>query len=406
MQDDLILLLKPVVQHYDWGPFGESSRVANLCKTSMCGYVGSSGRERNWQIPPNKPFAELWVGDHPNGPSWVHTIRDQEISMTDYIKASSGSTEGTRLPFLLKCLSVAKPLSIQVHPDNDTAKTLNVQDPSTYKDSNHKPEVAIALSEFEALCGFRKSQAILSDIKRHPELLALIGQSLDSSFWNDSDNKFSVTCLEKCLKAEPSIVVEALRTIMSHIKAKGEDVTASESLFLRLNEIYPGNVGVLGVFFLQYWKLDPGTALFIPPNVPHTYLKGDCIECMTSSDNVVRGGLTPKTVNADLFIQLARNATQDPRLITALHTEDGHYIYRPPISDFEIHRIEIPAGSQREIILRSKHPPLGIVLAGQFTVGSLTLSEGDCFTPRQNKLISFCGVDGKSEIIIALAPLP
>lgn len=71
-------------------------------------------------------------------------------------------------------------------------------------------------------------------------------------------------------------------------------LTDKEQLVLRLEMQYPSDVGVIAAFFLNLVKLNPGEALFLGANEPHAYLSGECVECMATSDNVVRAGLTPK----------------------------------------------------------------------------------------------------------------
>lgn len=179
-----------------------------------------------------------------------------------------------------------------------------------YKDSNHKPEMAIALTQFEAMCGFRSISEIQHNIALYPELGAIIGsdalavlsQVSDSS--PDADKRNAVREIFCAfMRCENTLAVSQVSAAIERIslEANFEDdssVMGSDShiatIILRLHSDYPGDRGVFGPLFLNYICLQPGEAFFMGPNEPHAYLSGDCIECMALSDNVVRAGLTPK----------------------------------------------------------------------------------------------------------------
>jgi len=157
--------LEPCVQNYAWGVMGSSPSLV----AKMAGGVPD----------PSKPYAELWMGTHPSAPSKV-----QGEDLSAFLrrnpsfageKVSSAECD-FKLPFLFKCLSVRCPLSIQAHPNKELAKTLHKRDPKNYKDDNHKPELACAVTEFEGLCGFRPLNEIAMHLAQVPELLELVGQ--------------------------------------------------------------------------------------------------------------------------------------------------------------------------------------------------------------------------------------
>ena len=149
-----VLPLRPVIKDYAWGIRGLDSRVARFALES--GIID--------EVDPDTPYAELWIGTHPKGPSMLKTGE----SLRDAI--------GDDLPFLFKVLSAGKALSIQAHPDKELAEKLNQENPSKYGDDNHKPEMAIALTPFEAMCGFRRLEEISHLIKKHPEFAACLSQ--------------------------------------------------------------------------------------------------------------------------------------------------------------------------------------------------------------------------------------
>ena len=145
--------LQPAVKQYAWGLRGGDSRVAR--------YGLETGALKT--IDQSAPYAEIWLGTHPSGPS----LLDDGTELSKMVK-------GGNLPWLLKVLSAGKALSIQAHPDNSLAEKLHKDKPDLYKDANHKPEMAIALTPFEAMCGFRRLSEIAVHLRKHPEFAACI----------------------------------------------------------------------------------------------------------------------------------------------------------------------------------------------------------------------------------------
>lgn len=185
--------LRCMVQNYDWGKKGMHSSVAKLFKSSNC----------DVEINENKSYAELWMGTHVNGPSFIKTCNSHLGDHISKNKTILGNEVielfGETLPFLFKVLSVGKALSIQAHPDKKLAENLHRIHPQIYKDSNHKPELAIALTEFQALCGFRPVAEIQYFLKIIPELCFVIGENIAGDFIA-SDEANSREHLQKCLQ--------------------------------------------------------------------------------------------------------------------------------------------------------------------------------------------------------------
>jgi len=246
------------VQQYAWGKIGEDSAVASLAKDG--GYPG-------FNLDPEAPYAELWMGTHPSGPSKLaetgQNLKDYLDGKPEALGESTRKNFGDCLPFLFKVLSVNKALSIQAHPDKKLAEVLHAQRPDLYKDDNHKPEMIIALTDFEALCDFRPFSVIRQHIVEVPQLARCIGDN-----WESLDLKECFTSLMKC---NPETVRKELLSLLEDVSAQTERSFLSE-LFLRLHGEYPGDVGCFVIYFLSYHKLSPGDALFLEANVPHAYL--------------------------------------------------------------------------------------------------------------------------------------
>ena len=175
------IAIKPVVKDYAWGIRGNDSRVGRYAHT--CGTIS--------EIDPDCPYAELWIGTHPSGPA---TLQDEhDTPLRDAV--------GSDLPFLFKILSAGKALSIQAHPDKDVAARLHSNDPKNYADANHKPEMAIALTPFEAMCGFRRIEEISVLIKKHPEFAACLTEEAKLAVFLASTEESKVSALQKMFES-------------------------------------------------------------------------------------------------------------------------------------------------------------------------------------------------------------
>eukprot|EP00742_Colponemidia_sp_Colp-10_P004437 GILJ01004737.1.p1 GENE.GILJ01004737.1~~GILJ01004737.1.p1 ORF type:complete len:434 (+),score=40.45 GILJ01004737.1:86-1303(+) len=321
---------------------GDNSLVANLAhNNSLDGEPDAS-----------KPYAELWMGDHPSGMSSVSTDTTLKSFLTSHpevLGAAVVRKYGLNLPFLFKVLSVRTALSIQAHPDMDLAQKLYTSFPDLYKDPNHKPEMAIAVTQFEALCGFRGLRELNTALEDVEELSSLLGHAVVDEVKNamhSSDEGECKTALKKAYAAlcrtpaEP--VKEALQRLVQRLHNTRQR-SIDEELIIRLNEQYPGDIGVFSVFFLNYIRLQPGQAIFLGANEPHAYLSGDCIECMACSDNVVRAGLTPKFRDVDTLLSMLTYKMGVPDILQGERTNDCCIRYSPPVEEFEVSRIQINA---------------------------------------------------------------
>jgi mannose-6-phosphate isomerase len=168
------------------------------------------------------------------------------------------------VPFLLKILSVRTALSIQAHPDKRLAQELHARRADLYKDDNHKPEMSIAITPFEALCSFQRATSIVANCAACPELVDLIGEdavaALEQAAASDEDVKPALRELYTRLLTTPPHVVEAkLVNLMTRICATVEMLRAPvDTLAMRVHEQYPGDVGVFCVYLLNYICLKPG----------------------------------------------------------------------------------------------------------------------------------------------------
>ena len=326
--------LSCAVQCYAWGKLGQSSQVAKFAPRAC----------QEFQLDETSPYAELWMGTHPNGPArLVH----QKQLLSEYITKNPEALGrkvrekfGDELPFLFKVLSVNKALSIQAHPNKSHAEQLHAERPNIYKDPNHKPEIAIALTNFEGLCGFRPLAEIQKFINDIPELKVVCEHHDQLLAAAEDDYQDPLRkCFESLMNCSKDVLKEQLESIKSRMIQK-EDKDSVSDLFLRLHDQYPGDVGCFVIFFLNLLRLRPGEAMFLGPNVPHAYLTGDCVEVMANSDNVVRAGLTPKLIDTPTLVSMLDYTCTDPglRYFKPKQSSDSCLVFDPPVPDFAVAR--------------------------------------------------------------------
>ncbi|GMH38245.1 hypothetical protein BSKO_06129 [Bryopsis sp. KO-2023] len=332
-------------QNYAWGRPGDASEVASLCE--------ANGED----VDKSKPYAELWMGTHPSGPSKTapggggegETLEAWITAHSDSLGKAVVARFGKVLPFLFKVLSVRTALSIQSHPDKKLAERLHAERPNVYKDPNHKPEMAIALHDFQALCRFVSHEKLVEAVKSNPELRACIGERECEDLLGQTENKKQAlkeafTKLMTCEKEIYSVAVEGLVARLQR-EAKSRTLSDKENLVLILNEQYPSDVGVLAAFFLNLVKLDPGQAIYLPANEPHAYVSGELVECMAASDNVVRAGLTPKLRDTEVLCSSLTYDQGIPQILEGDVVNEHVKSYRPPFDEFEVQSISVPGGT-------------------------------------------------------------
>lgn len=323
------------IRHYPWG---SRTMLANL---------------RGVASPAQRPEAELWYGAHSAAPA---TIDGRPL--TDLIAADPTGTLGERvheaygdtLPFLLKILAAAEPLSLQAHPSPDQARegyarenaagiALDATD-RNYRDDNHKPEIIVALTPFRALSGFRPIEhtRVLFDTLGIPEL------DHYSAILDDNLRALFTTWITIPRTSREELIEAIVAAAHGHLH-RGDWISDILEVVIDLNERYPGDVGVLGALLLNHIHLRPGEAIHTGAGQLHAYLEGMGVEIMANSDNVLRGGLTSKYVDvAELVRVLDFAPTADPRVELGA---DG--AFDAPVDEFRLHPRTLDAGEQLTI---------------------------------------------------------
>jgi len=329
------------VQHYAWG---NTEFIPSL--------LGINNRD-------GQPYAELWMGAHPDLPSKAR-LGGTNVPLNELISEAANEILGTevaqrfsgQLPFLLKVLSAAKPLSIQAHPSHERARTGFAKEneagiPLTarernYKDENHKPELIMALTDFYALCGFRPQNEIQATLERLPELGATKRLRLDC---RDLRSVY-----EHFMTMSQADVDDILGALLERLTRESEERAFSpddrEFWVLRADRDFSKDGhrdrGLFSIYLLNLIHLEPGDALFLSAGILHAYLEGSGMEVMANSNNVLRGGLTPKHVDVT---ELLANVTFDGGPAEILRPVQNQlkkeWIYRTPAEEFELRRIDV-----------------------------------------------------------------
>lgn len=293
--------IRGTAQHYAWG---DPAAIPQLLGVPADG----------------QPWAEWWLGTHPGAPS---TLDDGTP-----LSATSG-----QLPYLLKLLAAAEPLSLQTHPDTATAQAgfareqaagIEAGDPQRiYRDPFAKPELLCALTPFDTLCGFRPVDETVA-------LLAGLGAGeLAGTLQRDGLGATVGGLYRGAIDARPVVAA-----CTQHRSPEAELVN-------RLEAMYPGDASVAVTLLLNRVRLQVGEAIFLGPGNLHAYLHGTGVEIMGASDNVVRGGLTPKHVDVDELLSVLRFEPLADPVVRAVEEQPGRWRYPTPDAPFELWRFEI-----------------------------------------------------------------
>jgi len=354
------------------------------------------------------PVAELWIGAHLDSPSRV-VCDGKSRSLADVIAASPqtelgpavASRFGSRLPFLLKVISAAQPLSLQVHPDKQHAERAYAAQqqapaaPRDYTDDNHKPELICALRDgFAGLCGFRPVPASLELLAALslPGLAAVSGR-LDCPNPADALREAITWVLTSGTDQAP--LIAAVQNACAGIAQAGGVWGPACAAYAAVAAAYPADPGVLVALLLNYVELAAGEAVFVGAGVPHCYLQGFGAELMASSDNVLRAGLTSKRVNVRELLRVLDFRPGEPSVLSPVPgCDEPGEAYPTPAGDFRLSRLDL---SDQPIGLPDGKPQILLCIAGVAQLhddssGSLQLSRGQsAYLPASDSGVSIAG---------------
>jgi mannose-6-phosphate isomerase len=379
-----VQLLRGAIRTYAWGS-----------RTAIAEFTGRP-------VPAAHPEAELWLGANPGDPSWLEESNG-EVSLLQAVlddpEGQLGATTrarfGDALPFLLKVLAADEPLSLQAHPSAEQAAEgyqreerlgIPVNSPvRNYRDASHKPELLVALHQFEALAGFRP---VAQTVKL---LQALAVSDLDPyiDLLNDQSDADGLRALFTTWITAPQPDIDVLVTAVldgaiSYVSSGATEFAAEARTVLELGERYPGDAGVLAALLLNRITLGPGEGMFLSAGNLHAYLRGIGFEVMANSDNVLRGGLTPKHVDVpELLRVLNFTPSTEAQLRADTHPDGLASFYDTPTAEFAASVLTLgddQIGHEVDAPSRHDGPQILLCIEGETAVhgksGKLTLTRG------------------------------
>jgi mannose-6-phosphate isomerase len=367
--------IKGKVQHYSWG--------GNEYIPKLLGLTNGDG----------KPYAEYWLGAHPNHPSVLLT--ENNPTLVEFIGKNPVANLGkntaelfSSLPFLLKVLDVRQMLSIQVHPSieaaiegferEETEGILRDAPHRNYKDENHKPELMMALGPFWLLHGFKEPEALKEVLGRIPELRSLLPVFEKKGYRGLYESVMLAPQDEIDTMLQPLIDRIYPLYTAGALNKDNEDFWAARAweTFSKGKSL---DRGIFSIYFFNLVSLQKGDAIYQPSGVPHAYLEGQNIEVMANSDNVLRAGLTDKHVDVPELMKLVHFEATHPKVIRA--EANKYQVYRTPAVEFELQQYRLDSGER--VLITSLAAEIWLLLEGKIRVSVDSavqeLGQGDAF---------------------------
>jgi len=379
-----VQLLRGAIRTYVWGS-----------RTAIAEFTGRP-------VPAAHPEAELWLGANAGDPAFLEEP-EGEVSLLQAVVAdpegqlgaAARARFGDALPFLLKVLAAEEPLSLQAHPSSEQAAEgylreerlgIPVNSPvRNYRDSSHKPELLVALQQFEVLAGFRPAAHTIELLR------ALAVSDLDPfiDLLHDQSDADGLRALFTTWITAPQPDVDVLVTAVldgaiNYLSSGATEFATVAKTVLELGERYPGDAGVLAALLLNRITLGPGEGIFLSAGNLHAYLRGVGLEVMANSDNVLRGGLTPKHVDVpELLRVLNFNPTTESQLRAQTHPDGLASFYDTPTAEFAASMLTLgddQIGHEVDAPSRHDGPQILLCVEGATAVhgkaGALTLTRG------------------------------
>ncbi len=388
-------------------------------------------------VPAPHPQAELWLGAHPADPSVLMHADGAQTSLLEELRADPYRHLGPRcaqrwggqLPFLLKVLAADEPLSLQAHPSAEQAAEGFAREEvrgiprdapeRNYVDPSHKPELICALTELQALAGFRDPERTVELLKALdvPELAPYRAMLAAEPNADGLRTLFTtwITMPEPAMKAVLPPTLDACVALLRRNGLCGGNFRAECRVILELAETYPGDVGVLAALLLNHVVLASGEAMYLPAGNLHTYLRGTGVEISANSDNVLRGGLTSKHIDVPELLRVLDFS------YGALPVQRGEPVgphetaYRTLAEEFQLTRLEWAHGESTPMCLHSQWPQILLCTQGSARLhsldgGGVTVRRGgSVWLAAEDPEVTVCPGPGPVQLFRALpglAPLP
>ncbi|MGI8635397.1 MAG: mannose-6-phosphate isomerase, class I [Segetibacter sp.] len=379
-----VFKLQGKVQHYAWG--------GHKFIPELLGFENAE----------QKPCAEYWMGAHPSASgmleaedglqSWYDLIQQEPVEHLD----EQVYQQFGELPYLLKVLDVREMLSIQVHPTRDEAKKGFEREEANgvpvsashrnYKDKNHKPEVMVALGEFWLLHGFKKEEALQQTLEAVPEFNFLSKVFADGGYY-----ELYKTVMEMPQEEADEILLSVVEREITTPHTKDEPGYWVSKLYNGVLPISNVDKGIFSIYFFNIVQVKEGEAVFQGAGVPHAYLEGQNVELMANSDNVLRGGLTPKHVDVPELLKHIVFEGIEPNILTGDVSATGEIEYPLPVADFGISAIKLENG--REYVSKSKSAEIFLVMQGEAHCDPVICKRGEVFVVLGDKEYTIRGIE-------------
>ena len=398
-----IYRLENVIQPYAWGS-----------KTAIAQMIGQPN-------PAKQPQAELWMGTHPKGPSMAISGDDRvalqqliDRQPSDILGQYVVGRFGQALPYLFKVLAAAQPLSIQAHPskseaiegfdrENREGKALDAPD-RNYRDASHKPEIICALTPFWGLNGFRPpAEAVRL-------LMPVCPHDLDDAFQDLKTRQDHG--LRFFFEAMMTLSEDKRKAAAQEVLHKAGPLADTSPLYrwmVDLARVYPVDMGILSPALLTLICLEPGQAMYLRAGQLHAYLDGVGIELMANSDNVLRGGLTPKHVDVPELLSVVRFEETKIKILVPKPVGPAESGYDCPAEEFSLTVIR-PPKSRPYVSPAIRNVEMLLCTAGEGSIEDggqgvcLSMKKGDSFLIPAG--IQSSTIGGNVIVYKASVPLP
>ncbi len=347
--------LHGVHRHYDWGG---TQFIPHLMQVNNAD---------------QKPFAEYWMGAHPSAPATIETPMGME----------SIHSLGT-IPYLFKVLDVAKMLSIQVHPSKVNAEIgfaleekagIALDAPHrNYKDQNHKPEVMVALSDFWLLHGFLAPDLLIARLEAFECL-----HSLKTFFSGDNYQALYSHFMHLSTEDSDKILYPLLKEAVEKVAAGKIDKSHPHWWAHKYyNGIVPDkniDKGIFSIYILNIVQVNKYQGVFQGAGLLHAYLEGQNIELMANSDNVLRGGLTPKHIDIEELLKHIQFVPTYPKLLMGDPINTIETLYPCPVPDFGLSKLALKQAEAYTI--KAVQLEMLLVIEGEVLIDNLSYQAGE-----------------------------
>jgi mannose-6-phosphate isomerase len=332
-----IFPLKGAVQHYTWGGF---QFLPQLLQQSEDG----------------RPWAEYWLGAHPNHPALVMLPQGPQPlhqfigKAPEAVLGASIAQHFGRLPYLLKVLDVRQMLSIQVHPDKRSAAAgferenrlgIAVSAPNrNYKDDNHKPELMVALSDFWLLHGFKSERQLKDCLATIPEFDFLIQAFEDQGY--EGLYQMVMTMPQEAVNRVLAPIIQRILPLYANgeLPKSSEDFWAARAADTFCKEGQYDR-GIFSIYLFNLLHLKQGEGVYQPAQMPHAYLEGQNVELMANSDNVLRAGLTDKHIDVSELLKHVRFEATVPTVLGAHAVVQEELSFTVPAPEFALYQYRL-----------------------------------------------------------------